>query len=402
MPFSVDTTMAATRSSPPSVCFVGLGNLPMLTREFATRRAGGAELQQTLLAKALARRGWPVSMIVADYGQPDGAAWDGVRTIKAYRPDEGIPVVRFLYPRWTKLHSAMARADAQIYYTSCAGAHLAQVVLFAKPRGRRVIFRIASNSDCDPGESLVQYWRDKVLYRYGLARADVVLAQTAHQQRALSENFAKAARIAPALIERAGRCRGFDERDIDALWVGNIRSVKRPDLLLEVARKLPDIRFHMVGGPMPGADRLFEATRLEAARLPNVRFHGAVPHHDVHALYERTRMLVSTSEVEGFPNTYLQAWSHGAPVAGFLDPDGLLQAHGMGRAVRTVEELCAAVATLSRDGAQWQQASARARDYMERRCDEEKALGPYIAALTGMRGASPDMQPAAEAPVIRG
>jgi glycosyltransferase involved in cell wall biosynthesis len=276
------------------------------------------------------------------------------------------------------------------------------MALFAKPRGRKVIFRIASNSDCDPSGSLVQYWRDRVLYRYGLTRADVVLAQTVHQQRALGENFGKAARIAPALIERAGRCRSFDERDIDALWVGNIRSVKRPDLLLEVARNLPHIRFHMVGGPMPGADRLFEATRLGAEKLPNVRFHGAVPHHDVRALYERARILVSTSEVEGFPNTYLQAWDHGAPVAGFLDPDGLLEAHGMGRAVRTVEELCAVVATLSRDRAQWEQASARARDYMERRCDDEKTLGPYITALTGMSGASPDRAPAAEVPVIRG
>ncbi len=47
-------------SAPGRVCFVGLGNLPVLAREYCERRAGGAELQQTLLARALARRGWPV------------------------------------------------------------------------------------------------------------------------------------------------------------------------------------------------------------------------------------------------------------------------------------------------------------------------------------------------------
>lgn len=402
MPFSDAAATPSSRPSPPSICFVGLGNLPLLTREFGAPRVGGAELQQTLLAKALSKRGWAVSMVVADQGQPDGAAWDGIRTFKAYRPDEGIPVVRFLYPRWTSLHSAMTRADAQIYYTSCAGAHLAQVVLFARPRGRKVVFRLASNSDCDPEELLVQYWRDRLLYRYGLARADLVLAQTAHQQRTLSENFRRTSAIAPALIERGGRCRDFDQRDIDALWVGNIRAVKRPDLLLQAARSLPQIRFHMIGGPMPGADRLFEATRREAAGLPNVTFHGAVPYQDAQALYERARVLVSTSEVEGFPNAYLQAWDRGAPVVGFLDPDGLLGHLALGRVVQTMEEMCAAIATLSRDRAQWEQASSLARDYMAQRCDEEKALAPYLAALTALCGASTGVPPALEAPVARG
>ncbi|MHB8815095.1 MAG: glycosyltransferase family 4 protein [Steroidobacteraceae bacterium] len=374
----------------------------MLTREFAAPRVGGAELQQTLLAKALSRRGWPVSMVVADHGQPDGAAWEGIRTFRAYRPDAGVPLVRFIHPRWTGLHSAMARADAQIYYTSCAGAHLAQVVLFARPRGRKVAFRIASNSDCNPRELLVQYWRDRLLYAYGLTRADLVLAQTAHQQRALSENFRRAAGIAPALIERGGRCRDFDGRDIDVLWVGNIRAVKRPDLLLQAARSLPQIRFHMVGGPMPGAARLFEATRREAAALPNVTFHGAVAYQDMQGLYERARILVSTSEVEGFPNAYLQAWDRGAPVVGFLDPDGLLGRFCMGRAVRNMEDLGAAIATLSRDRRQWEGASARAREYMEQRCDEDAVLAPYLAALSGLCVAGAGATAAIEASAVRG
>lgn len=374
----------------------------MLTRDLAAPRVGGAELQQTLLARALSRRGWPVSMVVADHGQPDGAAWDGIRTFRAYRPDAGIPVVRFIHPRWTGLRSAMARADAQIYYTSCAGAHLAQVVLFARRRGRKVAFRIASNSDCNPRELLVQYWRDRLLYRYGLRRADLVLAQTAHQQRALRENFRRASGIAPALIERGGSCRDFDGRDIDVLWVGNIRAVKRPDLLLQAARSLPQIRFHMVGGPMPGADRLFEATRREAAGLPNVTFHGAVPYHDMQAFYERARVLVGTSDVEGFPNAYLQAWDRGTPVVGFLDPDGLLGRFHMGRAVRTMEEMCAAIAALSRDRPQWEQAGARAREYMEQRSDEEKMLAPYLAALIGLCSASASPPSAVAARAARG
>jgi glycosyltransferase involved in cell wall biosynthesis len=388
--------------TPPRVCFVGLGNLPVLAPEYADQPAGGAELQQALLAKALARRGWQVSMIVGDYGQPEGATWDGVRTIKAYGPSEGIPVVRFLHPRWTKLQGALRRADADIYYTSCAGAHLAQIVLFAHGRGRKVVFKIASNSDCDPRELLVQYRRDRLLYRYGLVRADLVLAQTVQQQQALRRNFGRQSRIAPSLVEPAERCRAFAERDIDALWVGHIRSFKRPDLLLEVARRLPRLSFHVVGGRMPGSEQLFDAVRLEAEALGNVTFHGAVPYRKVRSLHERARLFVGTSEIEGFPNTYLQAWSHGSPVVAFLDPDRLLETHGMGRAVRSVAEMCAAIAGLSHDRPEWEQASARARDYMERHCGEGKVLPPYVGALAELCSAGTGGPSTAEAPVARG
>ena len=375
--------------TPPRVCFVGLGNLPALAAEFSGQPIGGAELQQSLLARALAGRGWPVSMIVADCGQPEGASWHGIRTFKAYRPNEGLPAVRFLHPRWTKLERALRRADADIYYTSCAGAQLAQVVFFAHGRGRKVLFRIASNSDCDPRALLVQYRRDRLLYRRGLAHADLVLAQTVQQQRSLRANYGRDSRIAPSLIEPPGRCRSFGERDLEVLWVGNIRPVKRPDLLLEVARRLPSMRFHMVGGAMAGAEQLYESSRLEAARLANVTFRGALPYQEVRALYERARILVGTSEVEGFPNAYLQAWAHGTPVVAFLDPDGMLQRLGLGRAVRTVEEMCAALTELGGDEARWQEASGRARRYMELHWQEESVLAPYLAALTKLERVAP-------------
>jgi hypothetical protein len=60
------------------LCFVGFGNLPVLAREYNHPENGGAQLQQTLLAKALVARGYQVSMVVGDYGQPDAATWYGV------------------------------------------------------------------------------------------------------------------------------------------------------------------------------------------------------------------------------------------------------------------------------------------------------------------------------------
>jgi len=121
----------------PSICFVGLENLPLLAPEFGRFRVGGAELQQTLLATTLARRGFRVSMVVEDLGQPDGASWRGVETFKAYANSDGIPVLRFVHPRWTGLWAAMKRANADLYYVSCAGALVGQVASFVRVHGRK-------------------------------------------------------------------------------------------------------------------------------------------------------------------------------------------------------------------------------------------------------------------------
>ncbi len=369
-------------AAPGAVCFVGLGNLPLLAPEYSSRRTGGAELQQTLLARALARRGWRVSMIVADHGQPDGRVWDGIRTYKAYRPDEGIPVLRFLHPRWTKLHAALRRADADIYYTSCAGGHLAQVALFTRGRDRKLVFRIASDSDCDPRTLLVRHWRDRMLYRWGLKQADLVLAQTPAQRRALAHNFGRDSRVAGSLLEASRRCPPPAERDIGALWVGNLRPLKRPHLFLDAAERLPRIAFHMIGGPMPGAARLYEQVRRRAATLPNVTFHGLVPQQQVGGYFERARVFVSTSQIEGFPNTYLQAWSRGTPVVAFLDPQHLLSRDRLGAQVQSAEALPAAIAALTGDTREWEQASARSRRYIEERGGEPEIVSAYTEALS--------------------
>ena len=373
--------MTVDPQSAPTTCFVGLANLPVLAREYGGLGVGGAELQQTLLARALAAQGYNVSMVVADHGQPDGAVWDGIKTYKAYRPRSGLPGLRFIHPRWTGLWSALTRAGADIYYVSCAGALLGQVVLFTRLHGGKVIFRVASNSDCDPATLLIRYWRDKRLYRYGLQHADLVLAQTPEQQQALLKNFRRSSRVVPSVADVAGQRLPFAER-AGALWVGNMRPLKRPSLLLEAARRLPQVQFHIIGGPMPGAESFYTTIREEARQVANVHFHGPVPYHEVGTFFERSRVLVGTSEIEGFPNSYLQAWARGTPVTAFLDPERLIARNGMGRAVATVSELCEAIVTLSTDARAWEVASLRSREYMDERFNLTRMIAPYAEAVT--------------------
>src|SRR5262245_21640802 len=112
------------------VCLVNLRALPALAEEHKHHRIGGAEVQVAQLAAALARRGHDVKLVVADFGQQDGAVYSGVTTLKSFEESEGLPGLRFFYPRWVKLWNAFARAKADVYYFSCAGMALGMLAMY--------------------------------------------------------------------------------------------------------------------------------------------------------------------------------------------------------------------------------------------------------------------------------
>jgi glycosyltransferase involved in cell wall biosynthesis len=347
-------------------------------------------VQQTLLARAFARRGHQVRMVTWDHGQPDGRAWDGIHVFKACAPHAGLPLLRFFHPRWTGLWSALARADADLYYTSCAGMHVGLLAQFCRRHGKRFIFRSASDTDCDPARLLVRYRRDRWLYAYGLRRADAILVQSAAQQAVLERNYGSAGRVAGMLAEPA---QPAPARDIDVLWVSNIRHVKRPDRLLALAARLPHVHFHMAGGPLPGEEALYHAMATAAAARPNITFHGRVPYREAGALYDRARVFVNTSDVEGFPNSYLQAWHRGVPVVTLIDPDRVIQREGLGFAASSPAGLAGAVQGLLEDAAAWQSASAHCRAYMAREHGEEKVLATYLDTFNDvMRNGAPGIR----------
>ena len=130
------------------------------------------------------------------------------------------------------------------------------------------------------------------------------------------------------------------------LWIGRIDRVKRPDRFLDVVEACPDLEFDLVGPA--GGDPYAREISERAACYPNLRVHGGVPRDDVPMYYRKAACLCSTSDVEGFPNTFLEAWSYGIPVVSTIDPDDLILEKGLGSVARNVPELVAA--TSGNDG----------------------------------------------------
>lgn len=367
------------------ICFFGLENLPVLAEEYNQHAIGGEQVQQTLLAKSFVRRGYSVTMVVRDYGQGDGSIWDDISTYKAHKPSEGIPVLRFIHPRWTKTWNALRRANADVYYTSCAGMHVGLLAMFCQRYKKKFIFRTASDTDCDRKQVRVPLARDRWLYGYGLHHADHILVQSDWQKKTLLDTYGLSSDIAGMLVEQPPIA---TSRDIDVLWVGNIRTVKRADRVISIAKALPEISFHMIGGALVGEEALYEKIKRSADAIGNIVFHGRTPYHETNRIYGRAKLLLNTSDVEGFPNSYLQAWAVAVPVITRIDPDSVIERERLGVVVESEDDSINAIRGLISNYQNRLDSGARCQAFMEKNFGENEILTPYLKVVGGVKNSA--------------
>jgi glycosyltransferase involved in cell wall biosynthesis len=154
---------------------------------------------------------------------------------------------------------------------------------------------------------------------------------------------------------------------------------------------------------LPGEEALFAGVRDGAVACANLTFHGPLSYLDATDLYGRAKVLLNTSDVEGFPNSYLQAWIRGVPVVTLIDPDRVIEREGLGVAVRSPAELVGAIASLLGSPQAWQAASDRCRRFMAREFGDDRILPAYLDTFArvmdaGRRGLV--AMPSSEAPHV--
>ncbi|NVD73926.1 glycosyltransferase [Duganella sp. BJB488] len=365
--------MSGRAAALPHVCFVAPAIYPVLSGSTSIETVGGAEVQQTILARALRQAGYRVTVVTMDYGQPADTEIDGIRVLRAHTPHGGLPGLRFVHPRITRLWQAMALADADVYYQRASGMLTGLVAQFCAARGRRFVYAAASDADFYPQLPLIRYARDKWCYRRGLRMADAVVVQNPAQQRDCLARYGRQATIVPSC--HAAPAGAHADPDGYVLWAGTVKPLKRPELLLALARRLPQLRFRLVGG---GADA---ALRQAAAALPNLELAGFVPYAQIDAQFDGARVLVNTSEFEGFPNTFLQAWARGVPSVSFFDNGSRHEGRAVSCVVADLDAMAAQLQQLMGAPPAWQAASARVRAYFDAHHTPQAALRAYAGVL---------------------
>ncbi|MCF7762194.1 MAG: glycosyltransferase family 4 protein [Verrucomicrobia bacterium] len=373
------------------ICFISLKSHDLVAEAAQPRYIGGAERQQVLIGRGLQQLGYEVSFVTHDVGQPDGVTHNGIRIHTAYHPDRGLPGLRAISPRWKGLWSALERADADIYHQMCADIETGQVAWWCRRKGRRLVFAAASDADCQRDLPLLRTRRQRWFYRYGLARADWVVCQTATQECGLKRHFDIQSMIIPSCtpepegdVNRPVSCPKAEH--VTLAWVSRLVPLKRLEWLLDLAEHAPSYRFLVVGGGET-SDAYVRGLLARAARLPNVHILGRVPDRELWEVYDQADLLLDTASIAGVPTTFLEAWARGVPVVTTVDPDGDLEKNNLGRVVSSVAEMAAAIAELIGQPERWWSCSQAARQYYKKHHTVRAISNAYHTMFHSWEGA---------------
>jgi glycosyltransferase involved in cell wall biosynthesis len=259
----------------------------------------------------------------------------------------------------------MRKADARLYYQNTAEYVTGQAAYWCRRNGRAFVFSVANDWDCESEALAKLRARERILYLYGLRNATAVVAQTRKQQRILLDEHKVQSVVIPMPSPPTGDGTMSPPPDPAAprvVWVARIAAAKRLEMLLDVAEMAPEIVFEVAGLPDPRS-AYTDALAERASRILNVRMLGRVERAGIPALYRGAICLCCTSSHEGFPNTFLEAWSQGVPVVSTFDPDDIIRTKGLGGVGTDARTIVEQIRRLAASPQDWQAAAQRGRDY---------------------------------------
>lgn len=240
------------------------------------------------------------------------------------------------------------------------------------------MFQLASDMDVDGTFIKTAKLYERILYNFGIKRADCIIAQSEYQQELLKKNYNQDSIVikSPYPIEKIERNKSIPPI---VLWAGSIKPKwKQPELFLKLAKAIPDARFQMVGGSSTNK-QFYEQIKEEAEKIHNLEFVGFVPSYlDVNKYFNNASIFINTSSVEGFSNTFLQAWGAYTPVVSLnVDPDEIICRYKLGFHSGTFEQMVRDVKTLLKDEKLREKMGMNGRIYVEREHDIKEILEKY-------------------------
>lgn len=362
----------------PHVCFVSMNIYPVLTRSTEIEFAGGGEMQQAVLARMLRADGYTVSVLTADHGQADVVDCDGIEIHRLpATARRGVRGLRFIHPLCTDIVRGLDRIDPDVVYFRVAGFRAASVAWYARTRRKRFVYACASDREFQGRAVSKLPRRDELMFRFALRRADGVLVQNVDQQRQLESRFGRESSLVPNCYAEEQATSAAPGGTV--LWVGTFKPVKRPELFIQLANRHPAKRFVMIGGADLANDPgqiYFGRMREAASAVPNLDFVGYVPLPEVGSHFDRASIFVNTSDSEGFPNTFLQAWIRGIPTLSFVRPEVVPGETGT-LVCSNIDDLANRLEALSSDIAAWRSASEACFEHFSRVHSVDAALGHY-------------------------
>ena len=214
-------------------------------------------------------------------------------------------------------------------------------LIIAKLLKVKVIQRISNDYLVDSRAirrfGLIKYW----VYQKQLSLATLILCQNNYQFESIKTKYTK---IQVKKMYNPFKFEGVDCKNTNRVyvaWIGIFQYQKNLKELFNITKQLPEVQFKIAGRGYESIDEETKRVVQNLKDLPNVKFIGLLPREQIINFLTESFCLLNTSHYEGFPNTYLEAFSTCTPVVTrkLTDPDGIIQKYSLGKAVNDYDKL---------------------------------------------------------------
>lgn len=293
---------------------------------------GGAEYQAQLLAERLNQK-MDVSFIFRNHWGKNKIIKDCGYTLYAIKPYP-IKGVRGSFAfEGRQLNKILKMVKPDIIYVRGANAYFMIAALYSHKKDCKIVWHIASDPDVIPfhyKHLILKPFRfiEKKMVEYGLRYSDYIVGQTKYQSDLLRKNYGRRCDFVIGNWHPVANNFKKDNSVIKILWIANWKPIKQPEIFVQLVHELANvsnIQFIMIG-----RNKQYQKLTAQAIEA-KIEVSGEISTSEVNTLLSKSHLLINTSRMEGFSNTFIQAWMNKVPVISLqVNPDNILEKYNIG------------------------------------------------------------------------
>lgn len=346
---------------------------------FKGGEGGGAELQMVLLAKNLVKRGHVVSFVT--FGKTD-VENEKIYGINVYNPyyNQKKGYTHFLPNKLLKYMTLLQKINADIYIQRSGPLTTPIISLFRK----KFIFSVSNEATVSSHLKIGCFNDLKNIFRiFNIKVSDCIFCQTQKQKELLKTNSNEDCKVIRNIHIPSNYYSKNKSNDI--LWVGRLIKSKNAEEYLELAKRLPNHNFKMIGGLSYGDEDYYEEIKMRTEDLGNLEFLGHIPRDKIDRYYAESCLFINTSSREGFPNTFLESWANKTPVLSInFDPDNIITKYKLGLNSRNMDNLVENTCKLMKNKKLREEMGVNGFNYVNMEHNAEKIISRYEIAFKSL------------------
>jgi len=259
--------------------------------------------------------------------------------IETYDQNKGLKYFRYISIRIPSYLKVIKIYKPDFLFLGGADFHVAILFSICKLLKIKTIYRPTNDIEFDDRLHSRKKYLNTYLFKLGRRLSDFIICQNDYQYNKSIKLYPKknVLKIQNPIITN-NNTKSFVKGDYVS-WLGIFQKQKNLELLIEIIKKCPEIKFKIAGKPK---ERENYTTSLiaELNRLQNVELIGYLNQKEIPQFLGESFCHLNTSHYEGFPNTFLESWLVGTLVLSptHINPDLIVSKNQLGAVYNTVDE----------------------------------------------------------------